>query len=108
MTPPPGLQPLLGDLRAGLEALYGERLERIVLYGSHARGEATDESDVDVLVVLVGEVETGREIRRMDRIRTDLLLDHDAVVSILPIAASDYRSLRYPLVRAAHAEGIAL
>ena len=62
------IQPLLADLRAALHALYGDRLTRLVLYGSHARGEAHDESDV--LVVLDGPVQPGREIRRMNSIRT--------------------------------------
>ena len=44
----------LPALRQRLEAHYGDRLVRAVLFGSYARGEATEESDVDVLVVLGG------------------------------------------------------
>ena len=49
------LEPLLKDLRRRLRAALGERLREALLYGSHARGEATPASDVDVLVVVDGE-----------------------------------------------------
>ena len=44
-------------LHARLATLYGERLHAVVLYGSHARGDATDASGVDVVVVLQGDVD---------------------------------------------------
>lgn len=64
MSPHPDIQPLLTDLRAALEELYGDRLVRLVLYGSQARGDAHDESDVDVLVVLEGPVKPGAHATR--------------------------------------------
>ncbi|NBC17660.1 MAG: nucleotidyltransferase domain-containing protein, partial [Bacteroidetes bacterium] len=86
------LQPLLDDLRAALHALYGDRLIWLVLYGSHARGEAHDESDVDVLVVLNGSVQSGREVRRMSNVRTRTGLRHERAVSLLPVAESDFQN----------------
>lgn len=34
-----------------LNERFGERIESIVLFGSYARGEGRDESDVDVLII---------------------------------------------------------
>jgi hypothetical protein len=42
--------PILRRLRAALDELYGERIERVVLFGSRARGEAGEDSDYDVAV----------------------------------------------------------
>ncbi len=56
-----GLRQKLDD---GLRELYGERHRGLVLYGSHARGEAYDASDVDLLLLLAGEVGEDTEIRR--------------------------------------------
>jgi Nucleotidyltransferase domain len=45
----PEIRKLLSKLRRGLEGLYGERLEGMYHFGSWAREEATQESDVDIL-----------------------------------------------------------
>ena len=52
MPVPDRLKPVLTELKRGLQELYGERLRAVVLFGSQARGEATEDSDVDVAVVL--------------------------------------------------------
>ncbi len=87
---PTDLQSLLADLRAALEDVYGDRLARLVLYGSQARGDTHEESDVDVLVVLHGDVQPGREIRRMGDVRTRIGLRHEHALSLLPVSKEDY------------------
>ena len=49
----------LEEMKLLLVRIYGERLRGVYLYGSHARGEATEDSDVDVLIVLDGPVSFG-------------------------------------------------
>ena len=50
------LKAILAALRSHFEEIYGDRLVKMVLFGSQARGEADADSDIDVLVVLKGEV----------------------------------------------------
>ena len=90
MTEP--IHTVLCDLRAGLEALYGDRLAGLVLYGSHARGEASDESDVDVMVVLHDAVDPAAEVRKMSRTCLNTGLRHDVLISVYPISKEDYES----------------
>jgi predicted nucleotidyltransferase len=85
------LDPLLADLRSALDDLYGDRLVRLMLYGSQARGDTHEESDVDLLVVLEGPVKSGREIRRMSDIRTQLGLQHERALSLLPVSETEYQ-----------------
>ncbi|BBL79317.1 hypothetical protein RxyAA322_11710 [Rubrobacter xylanophilus] len=66
------LEEALRDLDGGLRDLYGERYRGLVLYGSRARGEADEGSDVDLLLLLEGPVEVGREIRRSSRLVASL------------------------------------
>lgn len=89
-----------------METLYGDRLVRLVLYGSHARGEAHDASGVDVLVVLDGPVQPGREIRRMRKVRTRLGLQYERALSLLPVAEADYQ--RRSSLQNVRQEGVAL
>jgi len=81
---------VLQQLRAGLEAQYGDRLDRVLLYGSRARGDAGPESDVDVLVVLRGEVDTVVEIARTEHLVADLSLEHDLVLSCVFLSLEEY------------------
>ena len=43
---------ILTKFRAAIDGLYGNRVERVVLFGSRARGDAQDDSDYDVAVFL--------------------------------------------------------
>ncbi|MBI4613830.1 MAG: nucleotidyltransferase domain-containing protein [Planctomycetes bacterium] len=54
------------DLARRLRGTYGERLARLVAFGSHARGDATEDSDIDILVVLrIAPQEEPRERTRV-------------------------------------------
>ena len=44
----PADDPILKRFRDALDEMYGDRLERVVLYGSRARGDAREDSDVDL------------------------------------------------------------
>lgn len=92
--PAPSLErnSLLSELRTALETLYGERLVQLVLYGSQVRGDTHAESDVDVLVVLEGPVEPGREIRRMRDVRTRFGLRYEQALSLLPVSEAEYQN----------------
>ena len=46
------IDPILSRFRAALQEVYGERIERVVLFGSRARGDFQPDSDYDVAVFL--------------------------------------------------------
>ena len=48
--------PVLVRFRKALDEMYGDRLDRVVLFGSRARGDAHAESDYDVAVFLHVEI----------------------------------------------------
>jgi predicted nucleotidyltransferase len=83
--------PILERFRAALDALYGDRLERVVLYGSRARGDAREDSDYDVAVFLHDLTDRWNEVHRIVGVETDILDDTGAVINALPFPAGAYR-----------------
>ncbi len=62
----PIIAPLVREFKASLQQLYGDRLRDVVLYGSYARGDYDDESDIDLMVILNDEqVDTIHEVFRL-------------------------------------------
>ncbi|MBE9012403.1 nucleotidyltransferase domain-containing protein [Pseudanabaenaceae cyanobacterium LEGE 13415] len=102
----PKLRRVLHRLKQELTALYRDRLEALVLYGSFARCEQTDASDIDVLVVLKGEVSQVDEIWRMGEVGTKLLLEYDELVSVVPTSQAEFYNPNSPLLQTIHQEGI--
>ncbi len=77
------LDSLLDDLKAQLAVHYGRRLHSVVLFGSQARGDAGDDSDVDVLVLLHGAANPYDEIAATRTLLSEIWLKHDCIVSCL-------------------------
>ena len=50
------------EFRKEIKKLYGNRLKHIILYGSYARGSATEDSDIDLLIVLEGKTKPGKKL----------------------------------------------
>lgn len=59
-----------------LKEKHGNRIHKIVLFGSTARGEAEEESDVDVLVVADGVIQ-----KEVSKIAFQILLKYGVVIS---------------------------
>ena len=99
--------PVLRKFRVALDEVYGERIERVVLYGSRARGDARPDSDYDVAVFLTDLTDRWNEIDRIVEIETDILWETGAVINALPFRAGAYQE-RTPLMHELRREGIDL
>ena len=99
--------PVLRKFRAALDEVYGGRIERVVLYGSRARGDARPDSDYDVAVFLTDLTDRWDEIDRIVAIETDILWETGAVINALPFRAGAYQE-RTPLMHELRREGIDL
>jgi uncharacterized protein len=82
---------ILTRFRAALGEIYGECLERVVLFGSRARGDAKPDSDYDVAVFIKDVGTFTDESARLAAVTTNILLDMGAVISATPFPAGAYR-----------------
>jgi predicted nucleotidyltransferase len=104
---PANLGALLRRLDRELRSLYGkERYGGLILYGSYARGEANEGSDVDLLVLLEGEVDPVRELIRMEDVKWALSLESGYALSVLAVGVEAYHSSEEPFLWSARTEGI--
>jgi uncharacterized protein len=99
--------PVLKRLRVALHDLYGERIERVVLFGSRARGEAGEDSDYDVAVFLRDLTDRWHELDRLADLRADFLEDAGVFIDAKPYPAGAYRD-RTTLMREIRHEGVDL
>ena len=103
----PNLSLILGELSTELQALYRERFVGLWLYGSQARGDASPESDIDVLLVLTRLDRPALEIDRYAGILADLNLRYGVLLSVMPVVQSQLLESDGPFWRNARSEGIA-
>ena len=97
---------LLSEIKARLAAAYGDRLQGVVLYGSEARGDAGPDSDIDVLVLLDGPVQSWEDIKRGSDALYSLMLDIGRTIDAMPVDVCQYESGAAPLYVDARREGI--
>ena len=97
---------ILSELRQELERLYGDRLSRLILFGSQARGDAEEWSDIDVLVVLKGHLERRQEKDKlMDKI-VQWNLDYQELVSCVYMTEKRFQNEQSPLLINVRREGV--
>ena len=102
------LQMILTELRQHLAAHYGERLVEVVLFGSQARGDAVPGSDIDVMIVLKGEVKPFEEIKRTGEFCVALSLKYDVLISTVFVSEENFLREQSPFLLNARREGIRL
>ncbi|MCU0392508.1 MAG: nucleotidyltransferase domain-containing protein [Thermoflexibacter sp.] len=90
-----------------MQELYGERLSKIILYGSYARGDFHEESDIDFLVVLNDEEIKRLEERRKIRQYVDYLDSSWGIyVSAVPMPLQKFLWDKTPLLHFVRKEGV--
>jgi type I restriction enzyme S subunit len=97
---------LLAEIKTRLQAVHGPRLRGVILFGSEARGQATPDSDVDILVLLDDPVDFGEDLERNIHALYPLTLKFGRPISPIPASATKYETYDCPLYRNIHREGI--
>ena len=94
--------------RQGLERLYGPRLRGVYLYGSAARDQLTEDSDIDIAVILDEIPSRFAEHDRASQLGCDLSLEYNTVVTFFFATENDFQRGRFAIHRDIKTEGICL
>ena len=108
MKTQPEIMSIAKQLRRMLLEIYGPRLTGVYLFGSYARDEAHEDSDIDVAVVLEEVASSYAERSRCSELQARLSLDNNCVLVLLFMDAASFSRGEYAIHRAVAREGIAV
>ena len=72
---------LIHEAEQKIKILFGKKLSKIILYGSYARGDHNNWSDIDI-IALVDDDDLNRFDKQILRISVDLSIEYDVDLSI--------------------------
>lgn len=100
------IKPLINQIKEHLIKTYGERIKEVILYGSYVRGEATGDSDIDLLV-LVDESLNPFEVRKgLSDLLFDILLEKGELVSVVAVPEPFFENYNSPFMLNVKKEGV--
>lgn len=95
------------DVKSHLLLLYGDRLAKLILYGSYARGDYKEGSDIDFLVVLKDEeINKGKEILALSHTLSPLNLTYGIIISKHPTTLDEYQNSPFLYYKNVRREGV--
>ena len=89
---------IVEEYRLKLGAILGDDLKSLVLFGSQARGDSVEGSDIDVLCIMKSPIHYGELISQTSQATADISLKHDVVISRTFITSEAYQSKRSPFL----------
>ncbi|MFH0948751.1 MAG: nucleotidyltransferase domain-containing protein [Elusimicrobiota bacterium] len=98
----------LKELVDNLRDKYSDNLSRVLLYGSFARGDATRNSDIDIMVVLKNIKNYPNEKKKIGEIRWHICYEYDLLIPITIKTEQEYLTKNSPLLLNVRREGIQL
>ena len=90
-----------------LRKTFPDRLKKLILFGSRARGDYSEESDYDFLLIL--DRVDAQTKGQVDELAGKMLLDYGAVITAIPLSQADLERMCFePFIMNVQKEGILL
>ena len=100
------IESVLIRIKEHLTRIYGNRIKRVVVYGSFAKGEADEESDVDIAVVVADKLSPNKVEKNLDELLFQILMEKRELVTVFVIPESKFNTYKSPLILNIKEEGV--
>ncbi|GBF82695.1 nucleotidyltransferase domain-containing protein [Aphanothece sacrum] len=102
------LNSILKSIEKYLKTIYQDELDQVILFGSQARGNATAESDIDILIILKHPFRYYQEVQRISEFISELSLEYNQLISCCFTTSEQWQTENSAFYRNIHKEGIIL
>lgn len=102
------LNTIINEIVRAYKEVYGNNIKAILLYGSYARGDYNDQSDIDFAAIVEGDrIDLQNKLAEVWDKAADLGVENDAVISpvVIPFAEFEKYKLSLPYYRNIDQEG---
>jgi predicted nucleotidyltransferase len=96
------------EIRPRLQKAFQGRFRGVLLFGSEARNQAGEDSDLDLMVLLEAPVRIGRDLETIVTALYPLQLEMDRPIHALPVSSEAFEAGQYGIYRNARREGLYL
>jgi predicted nucleotidyltransferase len=93
------------EIRPRLQKAFQERFRGVLLFGSEARNQAGEDSDIDLMVLLEAPVRIGRDLETIVKALYPLQLEMDRPIHALPVSSEAFEAGQYGIYPSARQEG---
>lgn len=99
---------ILTGIKKYIAGIYGDKIKKIIIYGSYARGEATKDSDIDLLVVIDKSLEPLEVENALNEYLFQILLSNGELVSVMAVSENLFNTYNSPFLLNIKEEGISI
>ena len=97
---------ILNEVKEFLIEQYSDGIKQVIVYGSFARGEATDDSDIDVAVVVDDDLGVEAVEAELNDFLFNILLERNELISVFAIPESIFENYRSPFILNTREQGV--
>ena len=89
------LNEILKSISDTYHEVYGDRVVKVLLYGSYARGENTDDSDIDIVAIVNDDRKDIQEsLKSVWDVSSELELKYDVILSPTAIPLEEFEAYK--------------